>query len=132
MIYPSEWTGGVSFFQYNIITIGVSPSNLTWGEGAMTHELTHNVIGQVVFNPYDDLPVWLNEGLAMYNQGPLTSQFLDPLAKAIRNNQLLSVKMISSPFSAYSDKANLSYAESYTLVDFLIQKYGSENMAPNC
>jgi hypothetical protein len=129
MIYPSEWTGGVSFFQYNIIIIGVSPSNLVWGEGAMTHELTHNVIGQVVFNPYDDLPVWLNEGLAMHNQGPLTSQFRDPLAKAIRDNKLLSVKMISSPFSAYSDKANLSYAESYTLVDFLIQKYGSENMA---
>jgi hypothetical protein len=129
MIYPSEWTGGVSFFQYNIITIGISPSNLLWGEGAMTHELTHNVIGQVVYNPYDDLPVWLNEGLAMHNQGPLTSQFLDPLAKAIRNDQLLSVKMISSPFSAYSDKANLSYAESYTLVDFLIRKYGSENMA---
>jgi hypothetical protein len=129
MIYPNEWTGGVSFTQYNIITIGISTSNLTWGKGAMTHELTHNVIGQVIFNPYDDLPVWLNEGLAMYSEGPLTSQFLDPLANAIRDNQLISVNMISSPFSAYSDKANLSYAESYTLVDYLVQKYGSQKMS---
>jgi hypothetical protein len=128
MIYPNEWTGGVSFTQYNIITIGVEPSNISWGESAMVHELTHNVIGQVIFNPYDDLPVWLNEGLAMYNQGPFTSQFRDPLAKAIRDNQLLSVKMISSPFSAYSDKATLSYAESYTLVDYLVQKFGAAKM----
>jgi Peptidase MA superfamily len=37
--------------------------------------------------------------------------------------------MISSPFSAFPNKANLSYAESYSLVDFLIQKYGSEKMS---
>jgi hypothetical protein len=129
MIYPNEWTGGVSFSQYNIITIGVDPSNVSWGESAMVHELTHNVIAQVIFNPYDDLPVWLNEGLAMYNQGPLTSQFQNPLSKAIRDNQLLSVKMISSPFSAYSEKATLSYAESYTLVDYLIQKFGTAKIS---
>jgi hypothetical protein len=129
MIYPSEWTGGVSFSQYNIITIGISPSNLNWGKSAMTHELTHNVIAQVIFNPYCDLPVWLNEGLAMYSEGPLTSQFVDPLARAVREDKLISAKLISSPFSAYPDKANLSYAESYTLLEFLIQKYGSEKVS---
>jgi hypothetical protein len=129
MIYSNEWTGGVSFTQYNIITIGINPSNLTWGKSAMTHELTHNVIGQVVFNPYNDLPVWLNEGLAMYSQGSMTSQFTAPLANAIRDNKLISVKMIASPFSALSEKANLSYAESYTLVDFILQKYGSQKMS---
>ncbi len=129
MIYPSEWTGGVSFSRYNIITIGISPSNLNWGKSAMTHELTHNIIAQVIFNPYSDLPVWLNEGLAMYNQGPLTAQFTAPLINACRNDTLLSVKMISSPFSAYAEKANLAYAESYTLVDFLIQNYGAQKIS---
>jgi hypothetical protein len=128
LIYPNEWTGGVSFFQYDVIAIGISTANLTWGQTAMTHELTHNVVGQLIFNPYSDLPVWLNEGLAMYAQGPLTAQFTDPLSRAIRNKALISVRTISSPFSANGDKANLSYAESFTLVDYLQKNYGAEKM----
>jgi hypothetical protein len=128
MIYPNEWTGGVAFTQYSIIAIGISPSNLVWGQGAMTHELTHNVINQVTFNPYTDLPVWLNEGLAMHNQGPLTAQFTVPLSLAVANNTLFSVRSLCSPFSAFSDKASLSYAQSYSLLDYLITQYGSEKM----
>jgi hypothetical protein len=128
LIYPNEWTGGVSFFQYDVIAIGISTSNLTWGESAMTHELTHNIVGQLIFNPYSGLPVWLNEGLAMYSQGPLTAQFTVPLSQAIKNQKLITVRTISSPFSANGDKANLSYAESYTLVDYLQKTYGADKM----
>ena len=129
LIYPNEWTGGVAFVQYNDIAIGISPSNLTWGEMTVTHELTHIVIFQVTFNPYNGLPVWLNEGLAMYNEGPLISQFTGPLAGAINSNSLISVRSLSSPFSAFSDKANLSYAESYTIVDYLLKQYGAAKMS---
>jgi hypothetical protein len=128
MIYPNEWTGGVAFTQHNIVAIGINPTELSWGEGAMTHELTHIVIHQVVFNPYNDLPVWLNEGLAMYSQGPLTRQFTVPLKLAISQNNLISVRSIASPFSANSDKANLSYAESFTLVEYLVKQFGSNKM----
>ena len=128
MIYPNEWTGGVAFTQYSIIAIGISPGNLTWGQGAMTHELTHNVINQVTYNPYSDLPVWLNEGLAMHSEGPLSSQFTVPLSAAVASGKLFSVRSLCSPFSAYPDKAVLSYAESASLVEFLISQYGAEKM----
>jgi hypothetical protein len=128
MIYPNEWTGGVAFTRYNVVAIGISPNDLSWGQGAMTHELTHIVIHQVIFNPYSDLPVWLNEGLAMYSEGSLTSQFTVPLKSAISRNTLISVRSIASPFSADSNKANLSYAESYSLVDYLVKQYGPPRM----
>ena len=128
MIFPNEWTGGVAFTQYNIIAIGIGPNDLSWGQGAMTHELTHIVVNQVTFNPYNELPVWLNEGLAMYSEGPLSSQFTIPLTSAISHNTLISVRSIASPFSANSDKANLSYAESYSLVDYLVKQYGPDKM----
>lgn len=129
MIYPNEWTGGVAFTQFNIIAIGISPSDLAWGQKAMIHELTHNVISQVVYNPYSDLPVWLNEGLAVYAEGPLSSQFVTSLRNAINSGSLISIRTICSPFSAYADKANLSYAESATIVEYLIQQYGSDKMS---
>jgi hypothetical protein len=128
MIYPNEWTGGVAYTQYGIIAIGIPLSQLSWGQGAMTHELTHLVVFQVVANPYNDLPVWLNEGLAMYNQGPLDAQFTVPLANAIKTNSLFSVRSISSPFSAYSDKSVQAYAQSYSLIDFLVSQYGADKM----
>jgi hypothetical protein len=128
MIYPNEWTGGVAFTSYNVVAIGITPGNLTWGQGAMVHELTHIVTNQVTFNPYSGLPVWLNEGLSMYAEGPLTSQFTDPLTKAQSTGTLISVRSLCSPFSADSAKANLSYAESFSLVDFLVKAYGPSKM----
>lgn len=128
MIYPQEWTGGVAYTNYNIIAIGITPDILAWGQGAMTHELTHNVINQVVHNPYSDVPVWLNEGLAMYSEGLLSPQFTTPLSQAVKNDSLFTVRSLCSPFSALTDKASLSYAESYSMVDYLTGEYGSEKM----
>jgi hypothetical protein len=128
MIFPQEWTGGVAFTEYGTIAIGIDASNLVWGKRAITHELTHLVVHQMTHNPYIDLPVWLDEGLAMYTEGPLSSGFVSSLDMAIEQNSLISVRSLSSPFSAYSDKSYLSYAQSYSLVEFLITGYGQDKM----
>ncbi len=128
LIYPQEWTGGVAFTRHGIIAIGIAPNNLDWGKRAMTHELTHLVIHQMTFNPYNDLPTWLDEGLAMYNEGVLGPQFTTFLSRAIAEDSLISVRSLSSPFSAYAEQSLLAYAQSYSLVEFLISNYGSSNM----
>ena len=128
MIFPSEWTGGVAFVEYAIIAIGIAPDNLTWGQRAIAHELTHLVIHQMTFNPYNDLPTWLDEGLAVYNEGPADPTFTALLNQAIASNQLISARSLTSPFSAYSNEATLSYAESYSFVNYLIGAYGQQKM----
>jgi hypothetical protein len=128
MIYPQEWTGGVTFSRYGIMAIGISTDNLDWGKGAITHELTHLVIHQVTLNPYSGLPVWLDEGLAMYSEGQLEPVLQDYLNGAIAQDRLISVRSLSSPFSAYAGEAALSYAQSYSLVEFLISSYGQDKM----
>jgi len=128
MIFPQEWTGGVSFTRYGVIAIGISSGNLAWGKRAIAHELTHLVTAQMTLNPYNDIPVWLEEGLAMWNEGPMQSQFSSALAFAIKNNNVLTVQTLASPFSAYADISYLSYAESYSIVDYLIRTYGRDRM----
>ncbi|MFC1942204.1 peptidase MA family metallohydrolase [Chloroflexota bacterium] len=128
MIYPQEWTGGVAFVRYGIIAIGIAPNNLNWGIGAIAHELTHLVIHQATFNPYSDLPTWLGEGLAMNAEGDLDGQFVASLHKAIEDDNLISVQSLSSPFSAYAEESALSYAQSYSIVKFLIESFGPEKM----
>ncbi|MFC2034606.1 peptidase MA family metallohydrolase [Chloroflexota bacterium] len=124
MIFPQEWTGGATYTRYGIIVIGIAPHNLSWGKRAIAHELTHLVIHQMTFNPYAGMPTWLDEGLAMYAEGVLGTEFTNYLKMAIAANSLISVRGLSSPFSSYAAESRLSYAQSYSLVEFLISNYG--------
>jgi len=128
MINPQEWTGGVAFTRYGTIAIGISPDNIDWGRRAIAHELTHLVVHQVTLNPYSGIPAWLDEGLAMYSEGPPESWYSSYLNSAAAEDRLISVRSLASPFSAYTEEARLSYAQSYNLVKFLIESYGRDKM----
>jgi len=128
MIFPQEWTGGVAFTAFSTIAIGIPPSELDWGKRALLHELTHLVVHQATFSPYGQLPLWLDEGLAMYNEGELDPVFSSCLQEAISKDELISVRSLCSPFSAYTEKALLSYAQSYSLVEYLLDNYGQDSM----
>jgi hypothetical protein len=128
MVYSQEWTGGVAFTDFGIIAISIPPSELDWGKKALVHELTHLVVHQATFSPYGQLPLWLDEGLAMYNEGELDPVFRSYLDEAILEGKLISVRSLCSPFSAYSEKASLSYAQSYSLVEYLLDNYGQGKM----
>ena len=126
-----EWTGGQAFTDYGVVVMGVSPGNLDWGLKATTHELTHLVIHQATDNPYGDLPRWLDEGLAVYNEDPnrLDNQFRYSFEDAVDSGSLMTLQTLSSSFPADSDAANLAYGESGAVVKFIIDTYGTEAMA---
>lgn len=129
MVSSQEWTGGVAFMDFGIIAIEIPPGELEWGEGALVHELTHLVVRQATFGPYGQLPLWLDEGLATYNEGELDPVLRSSLEGAISKDELISVRSLCSPFSAYPEKAYLSYAESYSIVEYLLDNYGQDKMA---
>lgn len=128
VLYEPSWTGGQAFPEYSIVIIGISPDNLEWGKTATIHEITHVVAGHFTFSCLSDLPVWLVEGLAMYSEGQLDAPSQRQLDQAIRNNTLLTLRSLSSAFSEEADRANLSYSQSYSVVQFLIDTYGQEKM----
>ncbi len=128
MIFPAEWTGGVAYTGYGTIAIGISPASLEWGKRAIVHELAHLVTHQMTNNPYNSLPTWLSEGLAVYAEGEIETLYEGYLKLAIAQGTLISVPSLASPFSAYAAQSYLSYAQSYSLVDFLISSYGQNKM----
>jgi hypothetical protein len=128
-LFAQEWEGGVTFSGYDIIAIGVSTSQLSYGQRAVPHELTHWIVGQITFNEYGaGLPTWLDEGLATYGEGTLSPDYEAALQSAIANNQLISVRSLSSPFSAIAQQAYISYGESNSIVTFMISTYGKDKM----
>lgn len=127
MVYPQEWTGGVAYTEYHTIAIGISPSNLTWGKGAMAHELAHLAVQQATFSGYGvSLPTWLEEGIAMYSEGPLSPDLQSVLNNAIVQNKLFTVKSLCSPFPADPASAYIAYAQSYSIVKYLIDERGGQ------
>ena len=128
ILYEPSWTGGQAFPEQNIVILGISQAELDWGRSSIVHELTHVLVGHLTFSCLGDVPTWLNEGLAVYSEGQLDLQFQSPLDQAIRSNQLLSVRSLSAGFSEVSDKANLSYGQSYSIVKFLIEAYSQDKM----
>jgi len=128
LLFAQPWEGGVTFQGFDIIAIGVATNQLSFGESAIPHELTHWAVHQVTFNDYGaGLPPWLDEGLATYIQGTVPD-YQAALNYAIKNNQLISVRSLSSPFSAITEQALISYGESQSIVTFLIQTYGEDKM----
>ena len=128
VLYPQEWAGGLAFPAYGIIAIGVEPANLAWGKRAIAHEMAHLLTYQMTFNPYAGIPTWLDEGLSMYAEGDLVSGYKSSLAKAISEDSLIPLRTLSSNFPVNYDEAILSYGESYSVVEFLIDGYGREKM----
>lgn len=126
-----EWTGGQAFAEHGVVVIGVSPSQLDWGLGAMTHEMTHLVIHQATDNPFGGLPRWLDEGIAVYNenQEELDDDFKPVFDRAVANDNLMTLRTLSSPFPADPMEANLAYGQSGAVVKFIVDTYGSEAMA---
>jgi hypothetical protein len=128
-LFAQQWEGGVTFSEYDIIAIGVPTNQLSYGQRAVPHELTHWIVGQITFNDYGaGLPTWLDEGLATYGEGTLSPDYQSALNFAEKNNQLISVRSLSSPFSAVAMQAYISYGESNSIVTFLINKYGKDKM----
>jgi hypothetical protein len=128
ILFESSWVGGSAYPRHNIVILGTSGFDSAWDKDTLIHELTHVVVGHFTFSCLGSVPQWLNEGLAVYSEGQLDRQFQRPLDKAIQENTVLSVRSISGSFSEVANRANLSYAQSYSLVNFLIETYGQDKM----
>lgn len=105
-----------------ILDAGTGGSEL---DQVIAHELSHIVLHLHFEEPYMDAPLWLDEGLAMYVEGPLDAREQRSLDQAIAADQVMSVRSLSS-FPGNPDQVELAYAESRDFVDFLIRSGGQE------
>lgn len=128
ILYEPSWTGGMAFSDHNIVIMGISASDSNWDKNTVIHELTHVLVGHFTFSCIGTVPTWLNEGLAMFSEGELDSYMQSQLDDAIKNDTLLTIRSLNGGFSELPDKANLSYSQSHSIVEFLISTYGQDKM----
>ena len=127
-LFAPDWSGGLAFPQHRAVLIAVAPSELEWGKRTVAHELTHVVIGQYSFSCLNSTPPWVDEGLAMFTEGDLDPGLAGQLDDAIRQGTLLPTRSLGEVFSNDPARARLAYAQSFSLVSFLIEEHGPEKM----
>lgn len=129
IINVPEWTGGVAFPRFNSTVVGIADSDYEWASDVIPHELTHLVIGMLVFNCRGiNLPVWLSEGLAVYGEGPVEEADVTGLYRSLENGTVPSLRSLADGFSTFGNRASLAYSQSGEIVHFLVNTYGSEQL----
>ena len=128
VLFPQAWTGGLAFLSHNILLITVDYEEFDTDISGMIHELAHLLVSELTFNCFGALPTWLEEGLAMYAEGNLNDYQRRTLEDAIARDDLISLRSLNSSFPADHSGAHLSYAQSWSLVDYLITAHGWPRM----
>jgi len=96
----------------------------------LRHELAHIVTRQAVKGPFGNLPAWLSEGTAGYAQAELLSNEEKALESAIEDDDVLSLRAMSSSSLAHTSiNVSLYYGQSWSIVSFLIDTSGEEKFA---
>jgi tetratricopeptide (TPR) repeat protein len=98
-----------------------SPAAQATLKSTLIHEYTHAIIHDITG---DLCPVWLNEGLAEFEEARKRKPNLHLLEAAVSKGRLIPLSSLDSAFqSRDAQVAGLAYQQSYSLVTYLDQKY---------
>lgn len=89
------------------------------------HELSHLVLNLRLGREWLAAPTWLDEGLAMYAEGPLGGNEKTALERALRRDELMSVRSLTS-FPGDAARVTQAYGQSRDFVAFLVESGGEE------
>ena len=121
------WAAGVAYPEQNVIVLR-SPRAIKGSRmnvvDVFAHEFSHIALGRALTGV--TVPVWLNEGLAMYEAREWTFSRISVLTRASLTDRLIPLPVLTLSFPAEEGPAELAYAESFMFISFLINKVGRE------
>jgi len=120
-----DWQGGQARPDLGVVLAAIAP-----GQGALAqmkrdipHELTHLLVFQATGVGYARVPRWLDEGLASVNEELAQPEYQLALEAADRAGQLIPLETLCAPFSPDAGLAQLAYAQSQSVVQFIRNNY---------
>ena len=125
-----QWVGAVTLFPQDLMVVrspDLSRSTLREYRKTVVHELIHLLQGQFV--PLNLTPVWFNEGLALYYAGEFDLRERIVISKALVRNQLIPPVKLEQILKFSQPQANLAYAESASIIEFMENIYGNGTAA---
>ncbi len=104
------------------IAIDASGS-LTSVRHVVAHEVAHAVTFRILGPNSYALPLWANEGIAKYETRGPTADDEAIIAESASNGTIIPLSSLSVAFP--SDRTALAYAESWSAISYLVERYGA-------
>lgn len=123
-----EWSVGATYPQLNLIVAALPDGDVNSISRVVPHEVTHQILYQATTNPFNHPPRWLDEGLAVLHQENGRGEYDGYVKAAVEAGKLYSVRALNSDFPFDPDDVHLAYAESLSIVQFIIDHFGADKM----
>jgi len=104
-------------------------------ETVLPHEMGHIIFREFVGFNNSGIPLWLDEGVASHQEKAKYSQVGIFIRKAMVEGNFMDLKKLASFYSVVNldpKLVNIFYAESFSLIDFLIREFGRDNFVLFC
>ncbi|MCY3911699.1 MAG: peptidase MA family metallohydrolase [Chloroflexi bacterium] len=129
----SPWVGGAAIADLNVTVLHapvVNRDSLDL-QATVAHEITHIVLEHRTHNSFGGLPAWLHEGLATTVEAEITERFSygDIMTRLVDEGNFVSLRGITGSFPADSRAAVNAYAQSNSLMTYIIETWGREGVA---
>jgi len=123
---------GLAYPNLNRILL-LSPRAISSGhiqlEKIFIHELTHIVLGTTYQNKSPvHIPKWFNEGLSMYEAKQWNWQYRMLMTRICLKGDIIPFRELEHSFPVDSIHINIAYAQSFSLISFILNKYGQDSL----
>jgi len=109
---------------YLLAAGGVAPAKST-----IRHELVHLLVFAAASPHADEVPLWFNEGLAVYFSGGLPPDVGGNPAMSVAPANLLPPEQLREHFPPDQPELSLAYAESRSLVAYWRKRFGATSFS---
>jgi len=135
-IYPSQndlqsygvetWVAGYANSSANVLLVAAEPgvNQSVEFERRIPHELMHVMLYRHLGAGYNNLPVWLREGMATLVEINPTTEYDRVLTDAASRNALIALQDLCASFPSQPDSAFLAYAEARSFTIYLRDTFG--------
>jgi hypothetical protein len=111
-----------------IVALPAGPDQRLLMAQRVPHELMHILLYEAMGDSYQNLPIWLNEGLASSAELYPNPDYQVLLNNAYQKNGLLPLNSLCEIFPRDVSNALLAYAQSASFTNYLHQRFGKSGI----
>ena len=108
-----------------LVSIQPGPEQHLEIDRQIPHEVAHLLLYQAFGDGYTNLPIWLNEGFASYNERTPDPDYLRSVQQAAASGSLIPFSDLCNSFPTDAAEASLAYAQASSFVDYLYKEFGA-------
>jgi hypothetical protein len=127
------WSGGAAVATDK--TIYTYLYDKSFFETTLPHEMGHIIFREFVGFDNGAIPLWLEEGVACYQEKLRYSAAADRVVReAIKKESFMPLEKLSglNLLTADNETAQLFYSEAFSLIEFLLRRFGREDFMRFC